>query len=1010
MPLTLTILTLTLLQPGECALDADAGAIVRLTSPTSARVLITGEGEASGAALIRGHGAAAAEVRRDLILDENDWRVGGAVTGPDGGVMGLSLALRGIPDELDVILPASSGLCFTAASPVSEYRAEWPLTWEAGFAILQGESEGLLVYSEDPKLSFKAITLRHRAGFWDIILETHNQAPFDDLTAHAAPPWVLVPYEGDWRVGARRYRAFLESRHDLAAASASQPDWVRDIRCCVLLPAEESLLEPLSKRVDARQTLLYIPSWREDGYDRNYPDYTPLEGFKAFIDHAHALGFRVMPHANYFGVDPLNPLYARFAPHQMQDRDSGELLWWDWARAEPPIKFAYIHPGLEAWQEELVARLRAAHEELGFDAIHIDQTLCIFNSRGGLVDGRNCAEGNLELHRALREAIPDLALSGEGLDEVTFVHEAFAQRHVWGLNHVDRTWDRAWLERAHPISSYLFTPHTTIYGYLGMSSPGDGQYYAAWRHAYRRWNVIPTVAWPSAGALGDPTGFWAQAFTEARAWQKTGLVPAPDGDWPADASYPYTTANGEAAAYREDSGTVFEVAGREVTRTLTGVSEAALPGSIAGWSYYDADSLKGLDPSMWYAYDAAPRRMDVLHVERAPEGMAVTVNAPPEGLTRIHLRDTRAAVDLAARLSEATCGVRVGEEIVAESRGELLASAAYGAMVSAQGETLHFHPAWQPDADGRAVRGAPFARWELDLPADGPTVFTAEARIDAAAGDRTDGVDFLVSANAGDDATGITVHASSDGVAWVFLDLSGLRGRRVVLEVSCDDGPADNPSFDWARMDAPRLVTVRGGSADLVVAGVETAPHPDAVEVPRQANEPARFTLPCPVNGAVYLDAPEPTAVIAGADLAALPWLVSFREPDGSDRSEPGLYAGLSKGVATCGGVTHAALHTHPPDRGQTVVQAPVALPAGVERFRCLVGLRDGSKSTGVRFSVWLGGREIASRVAMPDDGWQPLEAEIAEFAGAGTVLELVADSAGDYTFDWACWAELAVE
>ena len=52
-----------------------------------------------------------------------------------------------------------------------------------------------------------------------------------------------------------------------------------------------------------------------------------------------------------------------------------------------------------------MARLRAAHEELGFDAIHIDQTLCIFNSRGGLVDGRNCAEGNLELHRALRAAI-----------------------------------------------------------------------------------------------------------------------------------------------------------------------------------------------------------------------------------------------------------------------------------------------------------------------------------------------------------------------------------------------------------------------------------------------------------------------------------------------------------------------------------------------------------------------------------------------------------------------------
>ena len=27
---------------------------------------------------------------------------------------------------------------------------------------------------------------------------------------------------------------------------------------------------------------------------------------------AHALGFRVMPHVNYFGCDPENPLYEQF--------------------------------------------------------------------------------------------------------------------------------------------------------------------------------------------------------------------------------------------------------------------------------------------------------------------------------------------------------------------------------------------------------------------------------------------------------------------------------------------------------------------------------------------------------------------------------------------------------------------------------------------------------------------------------------------------------------------------
>ena len=47
------------------------------------------------------------------------------------------------------------------------------------------------------------------------------------------------------------------------------------------------------------------------------------------------------------------------------------------------------------------------------------------------------AEGNIALHRQLREALPGVALSGEGLNEVTYRHEAFAQRHAWGLRHAE---------------------------------------------------------------------------------------------------------------------------------------------------------------------------------------------------------------------------------------------------------------------------------------------------------------------------------------------------------------------------------------------------------------------------------------------------------------------------------------------------------------------------------------------------------------------------------------------
>jgi hypothetical protein len=145
-----------------------------------------------------------------------------------------------------------------------------------------------------------------------------------------------------------------------------------------------------------------------------------------------------MPHVNYFGCDPKNPVFAQFKAYQARDPFSKELLWWEWP-AEPPIKFAYINPASRAWRELFVARLKEVVSRHHVDAFHLDQTLSIYNDANGLVDGMNFFEGNVALHRELRAALPDVALSGEGLNEVTCRYEAFAQRHVWGMDHAHGT-------------------------------------------------------------------------------------------------------------------------------------------------------------------------------------------------------------------------------------------------------------------------------------------------------------------------------------------------------------------------------------------------------------------------------------------------------------------------------------------------------------------------------------------------------------------------------------------
>ena len=142
-------------------------------------------------------------------------------------------------------------------------------------------------------------------------------------------------------------------------------------------------------------------------------------------------------------------------------------------------------------------------------------------------------------------------MSGEGLNEVTFRHEAFAQRHAWGLRHSEGTWDRAMLEAAHPICSYLFRPYTIINGYLGCAPPTEGQLYAAWNEAYEHWGIIPTLK-PASGKLDRPDGFVRQFRDEVAFWFETRPELALEDPWPDTVAFPYRSAAGERVVRTTD--------------------------------------------------------------------------------------------------------------------------------------------------------------------------------------------------------------------------------------------------------------------------------------------------------------------------------------------------------------------------------------------------------------------------------------------------------------------------
>lgn len=918
---------------------------------------------------------------------------------PKKGLWGAEWSIEGIPLDMNVIVPGNSGLKLTKATPGSSFIYDYPMMWEAQLVIVEGAGRGFYVWAEDARGIFKRLTVDRNEKGWRLGFITMPFAPFEEQSVCESVRWHLNVYEGDWRVPAKRYREWADKTFRPTALTEQQPMWVRDIRCCVIMAMDEKVLGALPSRLDPKQTLLYVYDWRKAGYDRDYPTYDqPYETFEPFVAGAKALGFRVMLHVNYFGCDPLNPLYEKFEPYQIRSPwGDHQKEWWLWERADPVIKFAYINPAYKPWRDELVTRFSKLCRTYSIDALHLDQTLCIYNDYNGLIDGMSMIDGSVALHRELREALPDVALSGEGLDEVTYRYEAFAQRHAWGLNHADGTYNMSQLRAAHPISSYLLRPYTCIYGYLGYAPPTSGQLYAAWNEAYQHWGVIPTLK-PNLDELANPTGFSKQFFDEAGLWQREYVEIDMESAWPDEIAFPFRTASGERVVRTADRRLLWGE--REVSRTIADVSRVEGPGSIPGWRAYDDHGVIGLDPALWYPYSSEPRDAGAFHVCALPEGYTLAGVSERDTMAVVRTAQTRASeIRFAAMTGDAVCGSKPFNGEAKEARGELHSDD--GALFSGSGDVIYAHPPY-----GISGTGIAYARYTLKMPANAIR-FTAEVAMEqgAVGESKSDGVTYRVSVRAGEYELHAEVHNATIEHRSLELDVTPFAGKETVLELSVDPGPAHNPSFDWARWYEPRIVTGGSVTGEIGFAGLAAwklaLSGASAIELSNDAKT-ARFTADFP--GSVYFLKSAPPVATLPLDVAAAERQVTYLNDAGMELNVP-MHACAQPGESTVGGVTRSGLFTHPPDNGRTVVDIPMTVPDTPAEFHSWIGLRDGSKSKGVDFIVQMNGTELA-RIRCFAGAWQEIVCDLAPCAGKPAVLTLIADSAGDYVCDWAQWGE----
>lgn len=556
-------------------------------------------------------GTAYVNVRVNKDTEDLVIAVSGEVTGR--GVAGGQVAIHNLSLEHgNLILPSNSGIELSKATLKSQ-TITWPSSWEweLQMAIFQGQEGGFWIWSTENDFRFKSLEIQKLTdNIFALGLRHYNNAPFSDHVTLKPAEWRLNVYEGNWQVPAEKYRIQLESIYapELFAASA---DWLDDISLIVNIPLDVRYLHVLKEKVNPENTLLYIPQWRAYGYDINYPDYTMGEAAKSFIATAKELGFRIMLHTNFNGVSPTHPLYKELEPYIARDPSSGSTMGW-YLHTDAPYRHAYINPASNRYREVFVQALRKLYDEYGVDAFHLDASLVNINDRNGLIDGLNYPQGNLQLHRELREAMPNAVFAAEGLNEINFGVSSFAQvRYTPSDTIILRP---PVPETAHPITAFVLMPYTRYYGYLGTQHP-ESIAYIRNMTAYEMKGLIPTFTGNfnhQAYTLQlqdfiSPRPFTQLLLVQANFMAQNHAVPDLTLIYDETMLYQYRIDGGIARIEKTDYGVRMYAKGdndsaENVFIRITGANRVPFGDiTIPGWVAYNDDEVFGLDPDKLYA-------------------------------------------------------------------------------------------------------------------------------------------------------------------------------------------------------------------------------------------------------------------------------------------------------------------------------------------------------------------------------------------------------------------------
>lgn len=420
------------------------------------------------------------------------------------GVMSIRWKVAFAP-EARLVLPCVNGILVEAGRDFpKDDRFQWPYRWNAQLVIAERDGASMMVHSEDEACKFKALKLARHGGLTTLGFESEQVGPVWENRTGGGVEWRINIYDGDWRGPADRYREWMRRIYALESKRAARPDWVGKVDFAVCwCHSKPEILEALARIHPPGRTLIHLSRWRTSDYDIDYPDYFPSEEARSFLNKANEMGFKVMPHFNYFACHERHPFFARVRDWQLREPGKNLPQGWYWPVATHDYtRMAYIHPGLALWRRTIIDAVMEACRELDAPAAFLDQTLCTWNTDNAVVENMTTVEGMRQMQEEFAAIEPGIVLAGEGLDEISFQRQCFAQAHIhdgWGglePHHI---------EAAHPICSRLWKGHTRLVGYHHLSPKNKDVDTGI--EVYRRMGAIPTLICndPESISMENPT-------------------------------------------------------------------------------------------------------------------------------------------------------------------------------------------------------------------------------------------------------------------------------------------------------------------------------------------------------------------------------------------------------------------------------------------------------------------------------------------------------------------------